>query len=86
MAYQLDLPQNTQDELFEDHKQHTTRARNGWRSLNKHPLFKNAISHGHRVYDLGGATSSHDVFTSDSGEPLRVDQVIRAEAVKGFPG
>ena len=86
MAYQLDLPQNTQDELFEDHKQHTTRARNGWRPLEKHPLFKNAISHGHRVYDLGGATSSHDVFTSDSGEPLRVDQVIRAEAVKGFPG
>jgi hypothetical protein len=86
MAYHLDLPQNTQDELFEDHKQHTTRARNGWRALEKHPIMNNGKVKTKRQYDLGGATSNHDVFTSDSGEPLRVDQVIRAEAVKGFPG
>ena len=80
MYYHLDLPQNIQDELFEDHKQRRTRARNGWRSLNKHPIMTNGKTNSFngrkRRYDLGGATSSHDLFTSDSDEPLRVDQVM----------
>ena len=76
MYYHLDLPQNIQDELFEDQKQRRTRARNGWRALEKHPIMSNGKVKTKRQYDLGGATSSHDLFTSNSDKPLRVDQVI----------
>ena len=43
MYYHLNLPQNIQDELFEDHKQRRTRARNGWRPLDKHPIMNSGI-------------------------------------------
>ena len=78
----LHLPQHVQDELFEDHKQRRTRARNDWRPLNKHPIMKHGKgwAGGKRQYDLGGVTSSHDPFISDSDEPLRVDQVIGEKA------
>lgn len=53
----LNLPQYIQDELFEDHKQRRTRARNGWRALEKHPIMSNGKVKTKRRYSWSATAS-----------------------------